>query len=101
MLIFGALRPSTIETTDRDSAQVTVRDSRSEELGWRVSGSQARQVEAANAAEARLNIAHHFVAKDFTNHINLRAHNTATMKKSDLIPSAEQGRVIQKRVVLN
>ena len=100
MLIFGALRRSTMEITDRDSARVTVRDSRSEELGWKVSGFQARQVEA-DAAEARLNIANHFVAKDFTNHVKLQAHNTATLKKSDLTPSAQQGRAVQKRVVLN
>jgi hypothetical protein len=100
MLIFGALRRSTMEITDRDSARVTVRDSRSEELGWKVSGFQARQVEA-DAAEARLNIANHFVAKDFTNHIKVQAHNSATMKKSDLTPSAQQGRAVQKRVVLN
>jgi hypothetical protein len=100
MLIFGALRRSTLEMPDHDSAPVTVGDSRSEELGRKVSGFQARQVEA-DPAEARLNIANHFVAKDFTNHVKLQAHNTATLKKSDLTPSAQQGRAVQKRVVLN
>ena len=97
MLIFGALRRSTVEIADHDSAPVTVRDSRSEELGRKVSGFQARQVEA----DARLNIANHFVAKDFTNHVKLQAHNVATLKKSDLTPSAQQDRAVQKRVVLN
>lgn len=100
MLIFGALRHSTMEIADRDSAQVTVRDSRSEELGRKVSGFQLRQVEA-DAAEAPLNMASHFVAKDFTNHVKLQAHNPAAMKKSALTPSAQQGRAVQKRVVLN
>jgi hypothetical protein len=101
MLIFGALRPSTLETTDRDSARVTVRDSRSAEFGRKLSGSQARHVEAAIAAKARLKMADHFVAKDFTNDSNSQAHNTATLEKSDLTRSAQQGRVVQKRVVLN
>jgi hypothetical protein len=101
MLIFGALRSSTMETSARESARVTVHDSRSAELGWKVSGSAARQVAPTNAAEARLNRADYFVAKDFTKHTNLPAHNAATMEKSDLTRSAQQGRVVQKRVVLD
>ena len=101
MLIYGALRSSTMEISDRESARVTVPDSRSAELGWKASASQARQIAPSNTAEARLNRADYFVAKDFTKHINLPAHSTATVEKSDLTHSAQQGRVVQKRVVLD
>jgi hypothetical protein len=100
MLLFGVLRRSTMEIPDRDSARVTVRDSRSEELGRTGSGFQVRRVGADAAAEARLNITNHFVAKNFTNHIKLQAH-AATIEKSDLTPSAQKGRAVQKRVVLD
>jgi hypothetical protein len=99
MLIFAALRPSTTEVTAGDTTQSTRLDSGSKELRQTVSGTQSQQTEVPKA-EAQLHQSDYFVAKDFTHHFTQRAHNNATMQKSELKRNA-QGPISHMRVVTN
>ena len=89
MLIFAALRPSTIEVTAGDTTQSTRLDSSSKELRGTVSGMRSQQTEVPKATEAQLRQSDYVVAKDFTKHFKLRAYRSATIQKSDLKHNAQ------------
>jgi hypothetical protein len=100
MLIFAATRPSTTDVTAGETNQSTRLDSGSKALRQTVSGTRSQQTEVPKATEAQLRQSGYFVAKDFTNHFKLHAHNIATMQNSELKRNA-QGSVKRKRVVVN
>ena len=72
----------------------------SKELGQTVSRTRSQQMRVSKTAEAQLRRSDYFVAKDFTNHFNLRTQSIATAQKSELTRTG-QGSVSQKRVVVN
>jgi hypothetical protein len=95
MLIFASLRPSTTDATASDTTRSTMINSGSKELGRTVSGTRSQQT-----GVSKLRRSHYFVAKDFTNHLNLHAQSIATVQKSELTRTG-QGSVSEKRVVVN
>jgi hypothetical protein len=100
MLIFASLRPLTTDVTAGDTPRSTMLNFGSKELGQTVSGTRSQQMRVSKTAEAQLRRSDYFVAKDFTNHFNLRAQSIATAQKSELARTG-QGSVSQKRVVVD
>ena len=75
-------------------------DFASKELGRTVSGTRSPRMDVSKTAEAHQRRSAYFVAKDFTNHFNLRAQSIAIVQKPELTRPG-QGSVSQKRVVVN
>lgn len=95
MLIFAALRPSMPAITPGGTGQSTRIYLDREELGRTDPKTRFQPTEVSNAAKPQYSM-----AKDFTNHSNLRAHNVASMRKSE-VAHAAQGNLIPTRVVFN
>ena len=100
MLIFASLRPSTKDVTVGDTTRSTVLNFGSKEVGSAISGTRSQQMGVSKTTEARLRRSDYFVARDFTNHLDLHAQSTATVQKSELTRTG-QSSVSQKRVVVN
>jgi hypothetical protein len=100
MLIFASLRPATTDLTAGETSRSTMLNFGSKELSRTVSGERPQQMGVPKTAKVQLRRSDYLVAKDFTNHFNLHAQSIATVKKSELTPTA-QGNVSQKRVVAN
>jgi hypothetical protein len=100
MLIFASIRPSTIVITARHTTPPTLLNFVSKGLGSRVSGARSQQMGVSKTAETHLGQSTYFVAKDFTNHVNLRQQNIATVQKAEL-PRTRQDNFSHKRVVVN
>ena len=100
MLIFASLRPASTDVTAGEPTRSTMLDFASKELGRTVSGTRSPRMDVSKTAEAHQRRSAYFVAKDFTNHFNLRAQSIAIVQKPELTRPG-QGSVSQKRVVVN
>ncbi len=95
MLMFSALRPSMNQTTTGGAAPSVSIYSSSKELHRTQPKTSLQQAKVSKAREPQLRS----MAKDFTNHSNLRARSVSTMPKSEATNSAQS--VIPTRVVFN
>jgi hypothetical protein len=111
MLLFAAIRPSTIDVTTRGTARSTRFATDSEEPTQSASGRQSVTTSRTSklpvtppstgamktAGEQRYQTDHGFVAEDFTNHFDPQAHSIATLQSSERNARAS---VKPKRIVV-
>lgn len=111
MLLFAAIRPSTIDVTTRDTDRSMRFAADSEEPTQSASGRQSATTSRASklpvtppstgamktAGEQRYQTNHGFVAEDFTNHFDPQAHSIATLQSSERNAPAS---VKPKRIVV-
>lgn len=92
MLIFASLRPhpSTTDVTASDTTRPTMFTSSPKVLRRTVSGKRPKQMGVSKMAGMRMSHSDSFVAKDFTNHINLHAESIAIVQKSEFTHSGQR-----------
>jgi hypothetical protein len=111
MLLFAAIRPSTIDVTSRGTDQSTRFAADSKEPTQSASGRQSVTTSQRSkppvtplstgamktAGEQRYQTYYGFVAEDFTNHFDRQAHSIATLQSSE---RNARGSVKPKRIVV-
>jgi hypothetical protein len=85
MLIFTALRPSKTVSSAVDTTQSTMIHSSPKGSRRTISRKRPQRAGVSKAREAYA----HSMAKDFTNHLTLREHDSPTMQKSETTGSVQ------------
>jgi hypothetical protein len=99
MLMFAWLRPPANQMSAGDTMQSIAFGSSA--VPRTVSaGTRSPKTRVSNPGKVELRRSDYFVAKDFTNRVNVHAGSVATMQKSELTRTGRGG-VTNKRVVVN